>query len=175
MSSDSSEDSSPRPRSVFDRIESLNDWVFLAFLYAAQSLLVLPYSLTASAGAESADESAAWLLEYHPVIVFLYLVLLGPLLETLVECTVSYKMMSWLFWGRKKRPRHPWGFIAFSAGIMAASHPGWAAIYPSLATGALLAYAYARFARRSHWAAIGYTTLFHASINVVGWGFFLTV
>lgn len=175
MTSESSEDSSPQPRSVFDRIDGLSDWAFLAFLYLAQSLLVLPYSFTASDTTQAAEETAHWLIEYHPATIFLYLVLLGPLLETLVECTAAYLMMSWLFWRGEGRPKRPWWFIVFSAVIMAAAHPGWAALYPSLVTGAFLAYAYARFARRSQWAAIGYTTLFHAAVNVVGWGFFLTL
>jgi hypothetical protein len=96
-------------------------------------------------------------------------VIIPPLLETLVECSLPYWVISRIRDYRAKRPRRCWGFVAVSACVMAAFHPMLAALLPAFVTGAFLAYCYAHLALTGIGRTILATAVFHGAINIVGW------
>jgi hypothetical protein len=104
-----------------------------------------------------------------PLGLFIGLVLVPPVLETLLECSLPYWVFSKVRDYRHHRPRWCWGFIATSAFLMVLLHPMLGAILPSFITGAFLACCYAHFAPVGVGRAILATSIFHAAINVVGW------
>ncbi|MHC4215206.1 MAG: hypothetical protein ACYSWP_17735 [Planctomycetota bacterium] len=118
--------------------------------------------------AQLAEISLSKLSRLNPVLLFSYIVILGPLLETLIECSLPYFVLSML--NRKKGGLQirPWLFIFISAMLMVVTHP-IQAVVGTFITGAFLAYCYAHFAFRSFGYAVLYTTGFHAAINYIGW------
>ena len=123
------------------------------------------FSSTQKAAASMPEE----LSQASPIGLFLALVLITPLFETLVECTVPYWIISRIRDYRTRRPKRCWGFVAVSACVMTVFHPMLAALLPALVTGVFLAYCYAHFAPNGIWKAILATTVFHGAINMVGW------
>jgi hypothetical protein len=107
--------------------------------------------------------------EGSPLGLFVGLVVVPPLIETLVECTGPYWLFSRLRGYRRNRPKRCWGFIVVSASMMALLHPILAALMPAFVTGAFLAYCYQHFAPVGIWRAIAGTWAFHGAINLVGW------
>jgi hypothetical protein len=119
--------------------------------------------------AQISEASLPELSGVNPIILFAIIVIIDPLLETLLECSLPFFILSLIHRKNGKLPARPWLFIIISAMLMALLHPMLAAILPSLITGLFLAYCYAHFANRSFGSAILYTTAFHAAINIVGW------
>ena len=158
---------------VLDWIDGRNPWQFVAILYAARWVALAPVMAFNHFVFSAAQKSAASMPEEwsqgSPIGLFLGLVVILPLLETLVECAVPYWVISRVRDYRTRRPKRCWGFVAVSACVMAVLHPMLAALVPALITGAFLAYCYAHFAPTGIWKAILTTTVFHGAINVVGW------
>lgn len=158
---------------LLDWLDQRNGWQFVAVLYVARWLVLAPviaFNLLAFADPEqTAPSLPEELSKVNPAVLFLILVVVSPLFETLVECTLPYFIISRVRNYRESRPKRCWGFVAISACVMALLHPMLAALVPSLITGGFLAYCYARFAASSAGQAIFATTVFHGAINVVGW------
>ena len=155
-----------------DWLDSRTSWQFVSLLYVVRWLLLAPYMIAArflfTEGQLSAA-SASKLSEINPSLLFANIVILGPLLETLVECLLPFCILSFIHRKKGKLPTRPWLFFIISAILMVLSHPMLAAIIPSFITGVFLAYCYAHFAFRGFGYAIIYTTGFHGAINIVGW------
>jgi hypothetical protein len=108
-----------------------------------------------------------------PIPLLVFMVIIGPLLETLTECTIPYLIYAPLA-RRLSLTRHrPWIFILTSGAVMAYGHPFPTATLASLATGVFLGYCYAHFMHTGHRAAILHTTAFHGGINIIGWIFWM--
>lgn len=137
-------------------------WVALAFVVALSHFVFSDHQNAAASIPEG-------LHKVNAAALFFMLVVISPLIETLVECTLPYFLISRVRDSRETRPNHSWGFVGVSACVMALLHPMLAALAPSLITGAFLAYCYAHFAARNTGQAILATTTFHAGINIVGW------
>jgi hypothetical protein len=149
-------------RGVLNRLDGMSPWAFTGILYLARWIVVLPLAaLLRLVGVRGGLVSGA-------AAELVIMVLLDPLLETILECTIPY----WLIrkCGRRSGPR-PWGFVALSAAIMVLLHIGaWpAAILPAAVTGVFLAYTYGHFAANDQRRAIVHTWAFHSSINIIGW------
>jgi len=158
---------------LLDWIDGRPPWQFVAILYGARWVALAPImALSHFVFAESQKSAASTPEEWSQgsaVGLFLGLVLIPPLLETLVECSLPYWIISSVRDYRTNRPKRCWGFVAVSACVMAVLHPMLAALLPALITGAFLAYCYAHFAPSGIWKAILATTVFHGAINMVGW------
>jgi len=137
-------------------------WICLAPLLALSHFVFTNEQVASASVTEAPQEMNLWILLLQFVIV-------APLLETLVECSLPYLIISRIRKYQQNRPKRSWGFIAISACTMALLHPVLAAIPPSLITGAFLAYCYAHFAEKSIPQAILATIGFHGAINIVGW------
>jgi len=169
------------PRSESTRpIERLLDWLdqrnpfqFVGILYIARWVALVPvlaiehFALTeAQRAAASVPES---LKEVPLPALFISVVVVAPLVETLLECSLPYLILSRIRDYARSRPRRCWGFVVISACVMVVLHPVLGALLPALVTGAFLAYCYAHFAATNAWKAIFATAVFHAAINLVGW------
>lgn len=158
---------------VLEWIDGRNPWQFIAILYAARWGALAPVMafnhFVFSATEKSAASMPEELTQASPLGLFLILVIITPLFETLVECTVPYWIISRVRNYRMNRPNRCWGFVALSACVMAVLHPMLAALLPALITGAFLAYCYAHFVPTGIWKAILATTVFHGAVNIVGW------
>ncbi len=158
---------------VLDWIDQRPPWQFVAILYGARWVALVPVLAFGHCVFTQSQRSAASIPDRwsqgSPIGLFLGLVVMPPLLETLIECAVPYWVVSRVRDCRKERPRRCWGFVAVSACVMAVLHPMLAALLPALITGAFLAYCYAHFAPIGIWMAILATTVFHGAINMVGW------
>jgi hypothetical protein len=99
-----------------------------------------------------------------PLQPHLSMLIVPPLLETFIECTLPYWILSRL---GKIPVGRPWGFIVLSGGLMALLHFPYA-LPCGFVTGVFLAYGYAHFAPRSQGLAFAATALFHAAINAAG-------
>jgi hypothetical protein len=148
-------------RSALDWLDRQNGGVFWAVLYLARWPVIVPVVwlqvLLASLLMSGADKAVT----LRPHVVML---VLPPILETLIECTLPYWVLSGL---KRLGAGRPWGFILISGGVMALLH--WPFALPcGFVTGVFLAYCYAHFAPRSRWLAFGATALYHAAINAVG-------
>jgi len=104
-----------------------------------------------------------------PVVLFIGLVLVPPILETLLACSLPYWVFSKVRDYRHHRPKWRWGFIVTSAFIMVLLHPMLGALRPSFITGAFLNYCHAHLAPAGVGRAILATSIFHAAISAVGW------
>ncbi len=158
---------------LLDWIDDRHPWQFLTILYAARWVALAPIMALSHFVFTQSQKSAASMPEKwsegSPLGLFVGLVVIPPLLETLMECSLPYWVISRIRDYRVKRPKRCWGFVALSACAMAVLHPMVAALLPALITGAFLAYCYAHFAPASIWRAILATTIFHGAINIVGW------
>lgn len=161
-------------------IIKLLDWLdrrdschFIIMLYVFRWIVLIPILVLDAFLLNEAQSGAAsmpneW-SELTPIGLFLGLVIVPPLLETIIECTIPFWIFARVRNYQQMRPVRCWGFITVSACIMAMLHPMIAAIVPAFITGGFLAYCYAHFAPRSIWKAILATFVFHAAINMVGW------
>lgn len=156
-----------------DWLDSKAPWQFVGILYIVRWCLIVPYMIAAIFLFTDAHISKASLPEelsgMNPFLLFANLVIIAPLLETLLECSLPFFILSLIYRKKEKLPSRPWLFVIISAMLMVLLHPMLAAIVPSLVTGLFLAYCYAHFAARNFGSALLYTTAFHAAINVVGW------
>lgn len=158
---------------LLDWLDRRKAWQFLAILYMARWVALAPIlALTPflfTRGRVSAATVPEQWSEFTPLGLLLGVVIVPPLLETLLECSLPYWIVSWARDYRRRRPKRCWGFVAISACLMGVLHPIPGAIIPALVTGVFLAYCYVRFAATSIWQAILATWAFHAAINLVGW------
>jgi hypothetical protein len=146
---------------------------FVAILYAARWVALAPVMVVSHFLLTEGQKQASGMPEEwsqgNPLGLFIGLVLVPPVLETLLECSLPYWVFSKVRGYRHHRPRRCWGFIVTSASIMVLLHPMLEAILPSFITGAFLAYCYAHFAPAGVGKAILATSMFHAAVNLVGW------
>jgi len=153
-------------------LDSRSTWQFLGILYMARWVFIIPYMIGATflfTDAQLARASASELSAVNPVLLLANIVVLGPLLETLVECSLPFFVLSFIQRKKGRLPARPWLFIMISALLMVLLHPILAAVVPSFVTGFFLAYCYAHFASRGFGYALLRTTGFHGAINIVGW------
>ncbi len=137
-------------------------WIFLAPVIALDNIVFTDAQEVAASIPDAAGKM-------NSVFLLFLFVIISPLFETLVECSLPYLIISRIRNYRQNRPKRCWGFIAISACVMALFHPMLAATLPSLITGAFLAYCYAHFAEKGVGQAILATIGFHGAINIVGW------
>ena len=146
---------------------------FVAILYAARWIALAPVMVLShfllTEGQKHASAMPDQWRDGSPLGLFLGLVVVPPILETLLECSLPYWVFSKVRDYLHNRPKRCWGFIVTSAFIMVLLHPMLGAILPSFITGAFLAYCYAHFAPSGVLKAILATSIFHAAINLVGW------
>lgn len=139
-------------------------WQFTGTLYFLRWLVIVPVALVLSPFTSSDAE-------FHgsgdPWQYFLPFLVVAPTLETLIECTLPYWVLSNVLNVR----REPyWPFVFVSATAMVVLHPLLPTVIVfAFITGAFLAYVYAHFAPQSHFKAFLHTAVFHAGINLVGW------
>jgi hypothetical protein len=158
---------------VLNWIDARPPWQFVTILYGARwvalvPVMVLEYFVFTQSQKAAASMPDEW-SQGSPLGLFLGLVVIPPLLETLAVCTLPYWIISRVRDYRTSRPKRCWGFVGVSACAMAVLHPMPAALLPALITGAFLAYCYAHFAPSGIWKAILATAVFHAAINMIGW------
>ncbi|MHC4543440.1 MAG: hypothetical protein ACYTDW_00620 [Planctomycetota bacterium] len=155
-----------------DRLDSKSGWQFVGIIYIVRWCLIVPYMIASKflfTDAQISEASLSKLQEMNPITLFTGIVIISPLLETLLECSLPFFIISVIHRKKGKLPARPWLFIIISALLMVLLHPMLAAILPSLITGLFLAYCYAHFANRNFSSALLYTAAFHAAINIVGW------
>lgn len=157
---------------LLDWLDRREDWQFVGVLYIARWLVLVPVLVLSHFVLPPAQAPKPW-SEGTPFGLFLGLVLVPPLLETALECTLPYWIMSRLRGSDRPPPRRWWSFVVVSACVMAALHPMLGALLPAFVTGTFLAYCYAHFATTGVWTAFLATAGFHAAINVVGWAMFV--
>lgn len=153
-------------------LDSRHPWQFLGILYLARWVFIVPYMIGARflfTDVQIRAADASELSKINPALLFSMIVIISPLLETLLECSLPYFILS--YWQRRKGKlfARPWLFIIISALIMVLLHPMPAAVIPSFVTGIFLAYGYAHFASHGFRYSLLYTTAFHTAINIVGW------
>jgi hypothetical protein len=153
-----------RKSSFFAWLHSLPDWRFTATLYLLRWAVIVPLALILSPFSTSAD---AFRAEGNPWLYVIPFLVVAPMLETLIECSLPY----WLMYGvMNVERRSPLRFVVVSAVLMVLLHP-FTPIVMTMAfiTGAFLAYVYYHFAGRSQVVAFLHTAIFHSAINLVGW------
>jgi hypothetical protein len=149
---------------ILDRLDRLPPWRFTGTLYVVRWLVIVPVAFIMDRAFTGGKISGANL----GVMFWFGVLIVAPVFETLVECTLPYWIM------RKLRlvphDTRPWGFILTAAVMMILLHSSaWpAAIIPSFVTGAFLGYTYGHFAPSGFRQAFLHTTIFHACINLVG-------
>ena len=151
---------------------------FVGIIYIVRWCLIVPYMIASKflfTDAQISEASLSKLQEMNPIKLFAGIVVIYPLLETLLECSLPFFLISVIHRKKGKLPARPWLFIIISALLMVLLHPMLAAILPSLITGFFLAYCYAHFANRNFGSALLYTSAFHAAINIVGWSMIVFV
>lgn len=139
-------------------------WLFTGILWLLRWAIILPLnwivSLISSTGG---SESIA--LPDNAILVAVLMVVVSPLAETLLECSLPY----WVL-GRFSKPVRPWLFVTVSASLMALLHMiSVMVVVNALITGAFIAFVYAQHAPRRHSTAILHAFAFHGAINLVGW------
>jgi hypothetical protein len=155
---------------ILDRFDRSPDGWFFVLLYAIRWPIVLPLAyanepLARILGADIAKyEAMAAEAGANPVGALLSSVIFAPVVSVAIICALPY-VIAKLF--RAPSPR-PWGYVATTAIIMVLIDPLFA-VFPSAVTGAFLGYCYAHFAPRGQLKAYGWTVLYLAAINIVGW------
>lgn len=155
-----------------DWLDSKSEWQFVGIIYIVRWCLLVPYMIASKflfTDPQISEASLSKLQEMNPIMLFAGIVIISPLLETLLECSLPFFIISVIHRKKGELPARPWLFIIISALLMVLLHPMLAAILPSLITGLFLAYCYAHFANRNFGSALLHTTAFHAAINIVGW------
>jgi hypothetical protein len=162
-----------RVNRLLDWLDSRSGWQFVTILYVARWLVLVPVSAVTDLIFSDADLAAASIPDEWKngtaIGLFFGLVVVPPLLETLLVCSLPYWIVAWVRGYRHTRPHRCWGFVAISACGMVALHPIPAAVSATVVTGVFLAYCYAHFAATSTLKAISATWIFHGGINMVGW------
>ncbi|MCX5771723.1 MAG: hypothetical protein NTZ09_15840 [Candidatus Hydrogenedentes bacterium] len=130
------------------------------YLWLARWVIILPLAFLLGDKPPTISPSAM------PAL-FVGALILSPVVETLLECTLVYQLGKWFFWKKGPRPSRPWGFIVAAALMMTVLHPINSSPL-SFTTGAFLGYCYAHFAAHSRLRAFAFTTLYHTGINTVG-------
>lgn len=137
------------------------DWVFTGGLWVLRWCVILPINWLQPHESGGSEIS----LRGNFVGAFFLLVLIAPLLETLIECSLPYWILS-----RFSDPVWPPVFIIVSASIMAVLHlVSPIAVYNALVTGAFIAGVFALAARRGQGNGFVHAVVFHGGINLVGW------
>ena len=155
-----------------DRLDSRPSWQFLGILYIARWALIILYMIAVESIV--ADERvwvnlSSKLSHINPALLFLLIVVISPLFETLLECSLPFFLLSFYYRKKEKPSVRPWLFIIISAVAMTLLHLVPSIILPAFISGVFLAYCYAYFAPRGFGYAVTYTTAFHGAINIVGW------
>lgn len=152
-------------------LDARKAWQFLCLLYLTRWVALIPVIVLGRFVFTGAQRQAALAPEQwsqgSALGLFLGLVIVPPLLETLLECSLPYWLMKKLGIGHS--PGRAWKFVFVSACLMMVLHPMLAALLPAFVTGAFLAYCYAHFAPAGIPKAILATAAFHGGINLVGW------
>jgi len=161
------------PGRLLDWLDQRKAWQFVTILYLARWVALAPILTLSHFGFTPGQNSSASMPDQWrkgtPLGLFLGLVVIPPILETLLECSLPYWIIATVRDYRNSRPNRCWGFVATSACLMAVLHPMLGALLPAFITGAFLAYCYAHFAGTSTLRAIAATAIFHGAINMVGW------
>jgi hypothetical protein len=151
-------------------LDSRDSHLFLLILYIARWVILVPYMIAGAYLFPGADRDLLRPLSHiNPIVLFVLLLVIDPLYEMLIECSLPFWVVSLLHRKKGKLSTRPWVFIVISAGLMTVLHPYPTAIVPSFITGTFLAYTYRHFVFRNVGSAILYTTAFHGGINIVGW------
>ena len=162
---------------ALDWLDHRKRWQFVAVLYVVRGALItaiMAIEHLCFPGDQQSVAQASELSKLNPGVLLVLLVIMSPLIETLLECSLPYFIFSRMRNYRQSRPTRPWGFVVVSACVMALLHPMLSALAPSLVTGTFLGYCYAHFAARNAGQAILATSVFHGAINMVGWIMILT-
>jgi Type II CAAX prenyl endopeptidase Rce1-like len=138
-------------------------WALTAAIWILRWLVILPINWAHN---RMGDDGATKLtFSGNLFLLFLLLVLVAPLLETLIECSLPYGILSHFM-----QPVPPLIFIIASSFCMTVLHlVSPMAMIDALITGAFIAWVYALAVRRGHDQAILHAMTFHAAINLVGW------
>jgi hypothetical protein len=129
-----------------DWLDRQRDGIFWSVLYLVRWPVIIPVSFVQGllvAGVLGGRD--AWKPEVGGAAL-LVPIILPPILETLIECTLPYWILKRL--GRIASAR-PWTFILISASMMALLHFP-VAVSCAFVTGMFLAYCYGHFAIRGH-------------------------
>jgi hypothetical protein len=156
--------------SILNRLDHLPPWAFIGVLYIIRWPVIYFFSIPVDfILVHFARPTQAVEYDGSPTGLFIDFIIISPLLETLIECSLPYGVM-WFF-NIIPGDKRPWSFVCISAAIMALLHFfAWPfAIIPSLITGVFLAYVYGHFAPRGFGYSLLYTSAFHAAINIIGW------
>jgi hypothetical protein len=158
-------DNAPPSETFLARINRLPGWQFTLALYLLRWAIILPLGFLLQPFSTSADN--IHLPNADLKAFFITGVLLDPLIETIVECSLVYFVLHSVLRVPTYRTRP---FVFCSAMAMVLLHPLTPIVFLfAFITGSFLAYAYAHFAPINHIRAIKHTTAFHAGINLVGW------
>lgn len=156
---------------MLDWLDQKAGMQFLIILFVIRWVVIIPIvviQMFAYSNANNMTASISNVPNINPFGLFVLIVVVTPFIETLVECSLPYFVMSRLS-RTKIMPPRPWGFIIVSAILMCLFHRMLAVIIPSFITGVFLAYCYNHFAHENKGKAILVTTAFHGAINIVGW------
>jgi hypothetical protein len=149
----------------FTWLHTLPGWQFTLVLYLLRWAIVLPLGFLVQPFATSTDH--VQVSSGDPVSFLLFGVLLDPLIETLLECSLVYIVLHSILRVSTYRVRP---FVFCSAIAMVLLHPLTPVVSIfAFITGSFLAYVYAHFAPINHIRAIKHTAAFHMGINLVGW------
>lgn len=150
----------------FDWLDRQNVLVFFMVLWFIRWPIVLPVASLQEflARALGGTSEMDYNIPKAPLVLFFFIVIFAPLVETLIECTIPYVIM---MWGEHPRPPRPWKFIVVSALVMAVLHLPYA--FPAgFVTGGFIAYCYGHFAPKGQPGAFLAASGYHAAINVTG-------
>jgi hypothetical protein len=143
------------------------DWVLTGELWVGRWLIILPLNWLAPEKGQPVGVEA--FTNINLFSLFVLLVIAAPIIETLLECSLPYWILS-----RFMRPVFAPIFIIISAVMMAALHlVSPMAVVNALITEAFIAGVYALAARRGQLDAFVHATTFHSAINLVGWAMIL--
>ena len=114
-----------------DWLDSKKGWQFVGIIYIVRWCLIVPYMIASKflfTEAQISQASMSQLRDVNPIILFLALVIISPLLETLLECSLPFFIISVINRKKGKLPPRPWSFIIISALLMVLLHPILAAL-----------------------------------------------
>jgi hypothetical protein len=158
-------ENAPPSESLLARIKRLPGWQFTLVLYLLRWAIVLPLGFLLEPFSTSSDN--LHLQNADLKTFFITGVLLDPLVETVLECSLVYFLLHTVLGVATHRIRP---FVFCAAMAMVLLHPLTPVVFIfAFITGSFLAYVYAHFALINHIRAIKHTTAFHAGINLVGW------
>ena len=152
------------PSFPVDQPHDLSAWKVTAVLWGVRWAVILPLDfIVAELAPQASRDAAATNLSGNLLWLLLILVLAGPLIETLIECSLPYLALS-----KIARPMSRGLFLFVSAAVVAVLHlVSWLAVVNAFITGAFIDWYALR--QRGHGSAILHATAFHSAINLVGW------